>query len=67
VISLFETTKKGPNDTDDASVTKEFQFRKFAIDQAFQKQGVGSKMLRRVMEEARKRGGKRLWCRFVTI
>lgn len=49
VISLFN------NDGD-------YQFRKFAVDAAYQGQGIGSSMLQYVTAFAAQAGGTRLWC-----
>jgi GNAT superfamily N-acetyltransferase len=49
VISLFI---EGP----------EARFRKFATHPAYQRQGIGSVLLKHVMAEARRRGATRIWC-----
>ncbi|RYE13252.1 MAG: GNAT family N-acetyltransferase, partial [Sphingobacteriales bacterium] len=49
VVSLFQ------NDRD-------FQFRKFAVDPAWQKQGIGSSVLQYFTDFAIQEGGTRLWC-----
>jgi len=49
VISLFVT---GP----------EARFRKFATRPDCQRQGIGSQLLRQVIEAARQQGAQRLWC-----
>ncbi|MCB2376077.1 GNAT family N-acetyltransferase [Hymenobacter sp. BT635] len=49
VISLFVT---GPN----------ARFRKFATHPAYQRQGIGSELLHRVIEQARQLGARSLWC-----
>ncbi|UOQ72379.1 GNAT family N-acetyltransferase [Hymenobacter cellulosilyticus] len=49
VISLFVT---GPD----------ARFRKFATAPEWQKQGIGSRLLQCIMEEARQQGAQELWC-----
>ena len=49
VISLFVTAA-------------EARFRKFATHPSYQRQGIGSVLLRHVMEEARRQGATRIWC-----
>ena len=49
VVSLF------PNGSD-------YQFRKFAVDEAIQGKGIGTKLLTHVTAFAQTGGGKRLWC-----
>jgi len=39
-----------------------FQFRKFAVDIAFQNMGVGSALLNYIVEFTTENGGIRLWC-----
>ncbi|MBD2714549.1 GNAT family N-acetyltransferase [Microvirga sp. STR05] len=41
---------------------EEARFRKFATDPAYQRQGIGSALLRYVLAEARRLGARRLWC-----
>jgi GNAT superfamily N-acetyltransferase len=41
---------------------KVFQFRKFAVDSAFQNKGIGTALLNYVTEFAIKDGGKKIWC-----
>ncbi|TGE27044.1 GNAT family N-acetyltransferase [Hymenobacter metallicola] len=38
------------------------RFRKFATDPKFQRQGIGSVLLQRVIDEARRLGARSLWC-----
>ena len=40
----------------------DFQFRKFAVDKAFQNQGIGTALLNYVTEFAIKDNGQKLWC-----
>ncbi|QKG55919.1 GNAT family N-acetyltransferase [Hymenobacter sp. BRD128] len=40
----------------------EARFRKFATDPAWQGRGVGTALLRRVIEVARQQGARALWC-----
>ncbi|AII52689.1 GNAT family N-acetyltransferase [Hymenobacter sp. APR13] len=40
----------------------EARFRKFAVMPAYQRQGIGSALLRYVVAEARRLGARRLWC-----
>lgn len=49
VVSLFA---KGTN----------WQFRKFAIDPAFQGQGIGKRLLDHITAFAKSEGAERLWC-----
>ena len=39
-----------------------WQFRKFAIDPAFQSQGIGKQLLNHITHFAKTEGAKRLWC-----
>ncbi|UOQ53228.1 GNAT family N-acetyltransferase [Hymenobacter cellulosivorans] len=41
---------------------KQARFRKFATAPEWQKQGIGSQLLQRVIEEARQLGASALWC-----
>ena len=41
---------------------REAQFRKFATASEYQGQGLGSKLLLHIIEEAKHRGVQRLWC-----
>lgn len=41
---------------------EEARFRKFATAPAYQRQGIGSALLRYVVAEARRLGARRLWC-----
>jgi len=38
------------------------RFRKFAVDPRYQRQGIGSELLTRVMQEARRRGARTIAC-----
>lgn len=49
VVSLFQ------NGTD-------FQFRKFAVDEGYQGQGIGGQLLAYFTDFAEQEGGTRLWC-----
>ena len=40
----------------------EARFRKFATRPDCQRQGIGSVLLRHVLDEARRRGARRIWC-----
>jgi GNAT superfamily N-acetyltransferase len=40
----------------------DFQFRKFAVDMAFQNRGIGTAWLNYITEFAIKDGGKKIWC-----
>ncbi|MEO6148952.1 MAG: GNAT family N-acetyltransferase [Mucilaginibacter sp.] len=40
----------------------EFQFRKLAVDPAYQKQGIGSSVLEYITDFAKADGAARLWC-----
>ena len=40
----------------------DFQFRKFAVDTAFQSKGIGTALLNYITEFAIEEGGKKLWC-----
>jgi|SRR5476649_944160 len=39
-----------------------WQFRKFAIDPAYQSKGIGRQLLQYISQFARSEGGKKLWC-----
>ena len=41
---------------------EDFQFRKFAVDSAFQNMGVGTALLNYITEFAVENGGIKLWC-----
>jgi phosphoribosylformimino-5-aminoimidazole carboxamide ribotide isomerase len=49
VVSLFQNCK-------------DFQFRKFAVDPAYQSRGIGSSVLTYITDFAKTNGGTRLWC-----
>ncbi len=49
VVSLFQ---KG----------HDFQFRKLAVDPAFQKMGIGNSLLKYITDYAQENGGTRIWC-----
>lgn len=49
VVSLFQNAA-------------DFQFRKLAVDESFQRQGVGSALLQYITDYAAQNGGTRLWC-----
>jgi GNAT superfamily N-acetyltransferase len=40
----------------------DFQFRKFAVDRAFQNKGIGTALLNYITEFAHEDGGLKLWC-----
>ena len=50
VVSLFQ--KDGTD----------FQFRKFAVDPSVQKIGIGSSLLKYIIDYTKTNGGTRLWC-----
>jgi phosphoribosylformimino-5-aminoimidazole carboxamide ribotide isomerase len=49
VISLFQRAE-------------DYQFRKFAVDDAWQGRGIGAMVLNHVTDFVKLNGGKRLWC-----
>jgi ribosomal protein S18 acetylase RimI-like enzyme len=49
VISLFQ---KGTD----------FQFRKLAVDPMVRNRGIGSRLLKQVIDHAKENGGTRMWC-----
>ncbi|RCH54995.1 N-acetyltransferase [Mucilaginibacter hurinus] len=43
-------------------IGEDFQFRKLAIDRLCQKQGIGSAVMKYIIDFVKTNGGKRLWC-----
>jgi len=40
----------------------DFQFRKLAVDPAFQRRGIGGSLLKQVIDHATENSGSRIWC-----
>ena len=49
VVSLFQKDK-------------DFQFRKFAVDESMQNKGIGTKLLKFIIDFSKTGGGERIWC-----
>jgi len=49
VVSLFQKDK-------------DFQFRKFAVDESMQNKGIGTKLLNFIIHFSKTGGGDRIWC-----